>query len=431
MNFVRPVVGDTVFALASGVGRSAIAIVRVSGPHCSQIVGGMCRLPPPRSARLRELHRNGEVLDRALVLWFPAPGSYTGEDSAELHVHGGQAILEAVTDALMDAGARPAEPGEFTRRAFLAGKLDLLEAEAVADLIDADTPQQRAQALRQLSGEQGRLLHDWSSRLLHSLALQEALIDFSEEELPAIEADLLDGLKGLQGELRQHVALARLGERLRRGLVFTIAGPPNVGKSSLLNSLARREASIVSAMPGTTRDLVSVDMIFDGIPVTLVDTAGIRDADDDVEAEGVRRARDQAARSDMVIEVVEAAGCEAAVADIGRLFVANKIDLAPTPPGFLGVSVRTGAGLGELSRQLNSAARRLAGAGTSAMFNRARHAASLGEAATAVSAALACDNAEMRAEELRLAIQSLGRINGQVDTEDMLNLVFSSFCIGK
>ena len=432
MNFVGPgSARDTVFALASGIGRTAIAIIRISGPECRRVVGEICTLPPPRSARLRTLRAKGVVLDRALVLWFPAPGSYTGEDSAELHLHGGQAVLDAVTGALMDAGARPAEPGEFTRRAFLAGKIDLLEAEAVADLIDAETPQQRLQALRQLGGEQSRLLQDWSSRLLHSLALQEALIDFSEEDLPDLEAELVNGLRRLHDDLRRHTAAARIGERLRRGLVFAITGPPNVGKSSLLNALAQRDASIVSDSPGTTRDLVAVDLVLDGIPVTMVDTAGIREAADEVEAEGIRRARDQVARSDLVVTVVDASACQSIEFGHDQLLVANKVDLAPSPPGFLGVSVRTRVGLDRLSDALASAARRLAGSGHSAAFNRARHAAALGEAASAVATALASANAEIRAEELRLAIGSLGRINGQVDTEDVLDLVFSSFCIGK
>ena len=423
---------DTVFALASGAGRAAIAVVRVSGPDCGRVVGRICSLPPPRSTRVRTLRNSaGETLDRAIVLWFPGPGSYTGEDSAELHLHGGQAVLEGVTQALMENGARPAEPGEFTRRAFMAGKMNLLEAEAVADLVEAETPEQRAHALRQLSGEQTHLLHDWVSRLSRCLALQEALIDFSEEDLPDIEAEMLDDLRGLHDELRRHVAMTDAGERLRRGLVFVITGPPNVGKSSLLNVLAGRDASIVSAMPGTTRDLVTVDVILAGIPVTFVDTAGIRETTDEVEGEGVRRARNEVARSDLVMEVVDASTLGNVPPCQDGIFIANKVDLAPAPPGFLGVSVSTGAGLDRLISELTVNARRLIGAGGSATFNRARHRAALQGADSAVAAALACLNAEMRAEELRLAMQSLGRMIGQVDTDDILDMVFSSFCIGK
>lgn len=433
MNVVRHAdAGTTVFALASGIGRSAIAVIRISGPHCRQVVSSLCDLPPPRRAYLRVLRsRAGDALDRGLVLWFPAPASYTGEDSAELQLHGGQAVVDGVIAALMDGGARPAEPGEFTRRAFLSGKIDLLEAEAVADLVDAETSEQRTQALRQLGGEQSRLLSDWASRLLRCVALQEALIDFSEEELPDVETEMLEHLRTLQDELGRHGETARRGERLRRGLVFTIVGPPNVGKSSLLNVLARRNASIVSAQPGTTRDLVAVEIILAGVPVTLIDTAGIRQATDDVEAEGIRRARVQAEQSDMIIEICEASASESVVAHPHRLAVANKIDLAPPPPGVLGVSVQTGEGLDQLWSELELSARRLAGVGGSASFNRARHQAALQEARSAIGAAQDNPNSEMRAEDLRIAMQALGKITGQADTEDVLDLVFGSFCIGK
>ena len=422
---------DTIFALASGAGRSAVAVMRLSGAACGRIVGALCTLPPPRQAQLRALRAHGETLDRALVLWFPAPGSYTGEDSAELHLHGGDAVLEAVTEALVERGARPAEPGEFTRRAFLGGKMDLLEAEAVADLVDAETPQQRAQALRQLGGEQGRLLADWTSRLLHSLAMQEAMIDFAEEDLPDVEAELVDGLRRLQRELQQHLSSSRAGERLRRGLVFVITGPPNVGKSSLLNALAGRDAAIVSSSPGTTRDVVPVELVLAGIPVTLVDTAGLRETCDEAEAEGVRRAREQGARADLIIEVSDASAPGAPPSSPGHMHVANKTDLAPPPPGLLGVSVRTGDGIEDLRRALTARARRLAGVGGSPVFNRARHVTALREADGSISAALASAHSEIRAEELRLALQSLGRLNGRVDAEAVLDVVFSSFCIGK
>ncbi len=423
---------QTIFAPATGSGRSAIAIIRIAGPASGQIVGAMCSLPPPRTACLRNLRNSsGELLDQGLVLWFPGPQSYTGDDSAELHLHGGRAVLQATTDALIELGARPAEPGEFTRRAVLAGRMDLLDAEAVADLVDAETSEQRAQALRQIGGEQSRLLQDWASRLLHGLSLQEAMIDFAEEDLPDLEAEMLEILRRLDAELSEHAVRSMAGERLRRGLVFAITGPPNAGKSSLLNALCGRDAAIVAATPGTTRDPISVETIMAGIPVTLVDTAGLRETDDPVEAEGVARARNQSATADLVIMLADASADGPGAAVQGPLLVANKIDLAPAPSGFLGISVRSGMGMAELSLQLEAAARQLCGTSGSAIFARARHRAALADAGQAVSAALVTDNAELRAEELRSALQALGRLRGQVGSEEVLDMIFSTFCIGK
>ena len=301
---------DTIFAIASGAGRAAIAVMRISGADSAAMLralGG--RLPPPRRASLRRLRdAAGEALDQALVLWLPGPASYTGEDLVELHLHGGRAVIAGVADALVALGARPAEPGEFTRRAFLNGRMDLIEAEAVGDLVEAETSAQRAQALRQLDGALGGIYRDWAERLRVLLAQQEALIDFPDEDLPPeTEALALAELAALAGEIGDHLDDGRRGERLREGLVFAVTGPPNVGKSSLVNALAERDVAIVSATPGTTRDALEARVVLGGVPVTLVDTAGLRDAQDAIEAEGVRRARARAATADLVI-VVGAAG---------------------------------------------------------------------------------------------------------------------------
>jgi len=373
------------------------------------------------------------VLDRAVVLWLPGPGSYTGEDSAELHVHGGRAVVRAVSDALIGAGCRPAEPGEFSRRAFLHGKLDLLEAEGVADLVAAETEAQRRQALRLMEGATSAELTGWAGRLQRVLAWQEALIDFPDEDLPddtsqTIEAEIL----GLVTAIETARDDAVRGARVRDGLVVAVSGPPNVGKSSLVNALARRDVAIVAPSAGTTRDALEVVLEIAGVPVTLVDTAGLRETDDPVEAEGVRRARARVAQADLVMAVVDPRGGAAPPAETDRqLFVANKVDLAPAPPGWLGVSALTGAGVAALEAALGAAVRRLTEAGGSAVLSRARHQAALGDAAAALRRAADVGAEELRGEELRAAMQALGRLTGAVGVEDILDTVFLAFCIGK
>ncbi|HEX3576601.1 MAG TPA: tRNA uridine-5-carboxymethylaminomethyl(34) synthesis GTPase MnmE, partial [Rhodopila sp.] len=289
---------DTIFALASGSTRAAIAVMRLSGPNTGPTVAALIggALPAPRHASLRRLRDpSGALLDHALVLWFPAPNTYTGDDCAELHLHGGRAVIDGVADALATSGLRPAEPGEFTRRAFLNGRMDLVEAEAVHDLVAAETEAQRRQALRQLEGALGALYQDWADRLRGILAYQEALIDFPDEDLPPeVEDQLLATLRTVRTEVAAHLNDAHRGEKLREGLFFAITGAPNVGKSTLVNALAERDVAIVSAIPGTTRDALETRVILGGVPVTLVDTAGLRETTDSIEAEGVRRARARA-----------------------------------------------------------------------------------------------------------------------------------------
>ncbi|MEJ0018849.1 MAG: tRNA uridine-5-carboxymethylaminomethyl(34) synthesis GTPase MnmE [Acetobacteraceae bacterium] len=429
---------DTIFAVASGAGQAAIAVLRLSGPASRDVLAALCgRLPAPRRAALRRLRTpaDGE-LDRAIVLWLPGPGSYTGEDAAELHLHGGRAVQEGVAAALVALGARPAEPGEFTRRAFLNGRMDLTEAEAVHDLIAAETEAQRRQALRQLDGALGTLYGGWADRLRLLLAQQEALIDFPDEDLPPeVEAQVMADLAALHGAVTAHLDDGRRGERLREGLVFAVTGRPNVGKSSLVNALAERDVAIVSARPGTTRDVLETRVVLGGVPVTLVDTAGLRDTTDEIEAEGVRRARARAAAADLVIEVVEA-GEPAEAGEAGEagphLLVANKADLGGTvPAGAIGVSAVTGAGLAALRARLGEAARSLTDSAGPPPLTQARHRAALLEAAERLDGARTADLPELRAEDLRLALRALGRITGAVGVEDILDTLFARFCIGK
>jgi tRNA modification GTPase len=382
----------------------------------------------------------GELLDQALVLWLPGPHSYSGEDSAELHLHAGPAVIDGVADRLVQLGGRPAEPGEFTRRAFLNGRMDLIEAEAVADLVAAETAAQRRQALRQLGGELGAVVQDWADRMVQLLAEQEALIDFPEEDLPPeIERSIQARLAELRGELHRSLTDGHRAERLRDGLVFALAGPPNVGKSTLLNALAGRDVAIVSPVPGTTRDALETRIVLGGVPVTLVDTAGLRATDDPVEREGVRRALARAESADLVVEV-SAPDCVPASLPAGGasgcpiLRVLNKVDLLPEANpirGALGVSARGGTGLDALRETLAAHARALAIVGGSAPLTRARHRAALQDAAASLETAIAAPRPELRAEDLRLAVRAIGRLTGHVDVEDVLDLVFGQFCIGK
>jgi tRNA modification GTPase len=447
---------DTIFALASGSARAAIAVMRLSGPAAGPAVAALCggTLPAPRHASLRRLRDpSGAVLDQALVLWFPGPGTYTGEDSAELHLHGGRAVIDGVADALTEAGLRPAEPGEFTRRAFLNGRMDLVEAEAVHDLIAAETSAQRRQALRQLEGALGALYQDWADRLRGILAYQEALIDFPDEDLPPeVEEQLLATLRVVRAEIRTHLDDAGRGEKLREGLFFAITGAPNVGKSTLINALAEREVAIVSATPGTTRDALETRVVLGGVPVTLVDTAGLRETTDSIEAEGVRRALARARDADLVMTVVEAgtphpepgntcldaAGRDTSSLDLAAagagdcMLIVNKADLGlPGPEGALRISARTGMGMGALRDRLAQAARRMTESSGAPPLTRARHRAALLAAADHLDAAERAELPELRGEDLRLAMRALGRITGHVGVEDILDTVFSRFCIGK
>lgn len=428
---------DTIFAVASGAGRAAVAVFRISGPGSGAALDRLCRRrPAPRRATLRTLrNRDGEPIDRSLLLWMPGPGSFTGEDCLELHTHGGRAVVQDVAAALVALGLRPAEPGEFTRRAFLNGRMDLLEAEALADLIDAETSAQRRQALLQLEGGLGAVLAAWRSQLVAVLAQQEALIDFPDEDLPAqVEERLLETIGDLASAMRGQLDDNRRGERLREGVTVAVMGPPNAGKSTLINALAERDVAIVAATPGTTRDVLEARIEIAGVPVTLLDTAGLRDSDDPVEAEGVRRARQRAETADLLV-VAEAPG-EAPLAPLPDhprvLHVATKADLHPATEGStLRISARTGQGMDALRDVLATHVRDLTQAMGPPPLTRARHRAALQEAVAGLERALAAPYPELRGEDLRLALRALGRITGQVGVEDILDSVFRQFCIGK
>lgn len=439
----------TIYALATAPGRSGVAVVRISGPEAGSALAALTGrpLPAPRRAVLTKLRdpKTGDALDDALVLRFTAPASFTGEDVVELHLHGGRAVVTGVIEALATLpGLRLAEPGEFTRRAFENGKLDLTEAEAVADLIDAETTAQRRQALRQMEGALGKLYDGWRERLTRALAHIEADIDFAEDDLPGGVADAVRPvIAGLAGEIASHLDDGGRGERLREGLHIAIVGAPNAGKSSLLNALARRDAAIVSARAGTTRDIIEVHLDLGGYPVVLADTAGLRDAAaDEVEEEGIRRARDRAARADVKVAVFDAAtlpDLDPATLDLidsdtvvvfNKTDLATAVDLRPDLSPIL-VSAQTGDGLKLLEEKLTEfSADRLA-IGSAPSLTRARHRAALTECRESLLRALDAPLPELAAEDVRLASRALGRITGRVDVEDLLDVIFRDFCIGK
>jgi tRNA modification GTPase len=414
-----------------------LTVLRISGPAAGAALDALAgKRPKARLASLRDLRDAlGERLDQALVLWFPAPHSYTGEDCAELHLHGGRAVLAAVSDRLVELGLRPAEAGEFTRRAFLSGRMDLLEAEGIADLVAAETAAQRRQALRQLDGALGAIYRDWTARVTHLLAQQEALIDFPDEDLPPeVEEELRVELRRLLEQVGEHLNDNQRGERVRDGLVFAVAGPPNAGKSTLVNAVAQRDVAIVSPHAGTTRDILEVRIDLAGVAVTLVDMAGLRETTDAVEAEGVRRARTSIAQADLVIFLRAADEPMTAIDryDTPGLQLTTKIDLVPRWCGRgLGVSAQTGAGMADLIRDLGARARKLVDDSGSPALTRPRHRAALMEASQRLRAAEEASWPELRAEDLRMALRAIGRITGAVGVEDVLDSIFFQFCIGK
>ncbi len=443
-------VAETIIAVATAPGRAGVAVLRASGPQAGALAETLTRRPrpPAREAKLAGFYNpaDGALLDKGLLLWFPAPGSFTGEDVAEFQVHGSRAVLAALlTAACRVPGVRLAEPGEFTRRAFDNGKLDLTEVEGLADLIDAETEAQRRQAVRQLDGALGALVTGWQARLMRALAHCEATIDFVEEE--DVPADLLAAtrpdLAALLGEMQTHLADGR-GERLRQGLTIVILGPPNAGKSSLLNALAGREAAIVSDRAGTTRDVIELHLDLGGYPVTLVDTAGLRETNDPIEAEGIRRARARADQADLALVLLDRADWPRVPDELTpwltraeTIRLLTKSDAGQgaiteaEAAGWQPLSVRDGLGFEGLMVRLTERAEALLSTGADPLLTRNRHRAALSETCEALQRALSGHVPELITEDVRLALRGLGRIVGRVDVEDILGLIFAEFCIGK
>jgi tRNA modification GTPase len=444
---------DTIFALATAAGRAAVAVVRVSGPATLTVVETLCgKAPPPRMAALRKLRHDGVELDEALVLRFEGPASYTGEDSAEFHVHGGRAVVEALLAALSDLGLRLAEPGEFTRRAFENGKLDLAQAEGVADLIDAETEAQRRQALGQVGGALSQRYERWRDLLIHSLAMLEAAVDFPDEDLPEEVAERArPGLRTLSAELDAALADVSRGRRVRDGFRIALVGAPNAGKSTLLNGLVERDAAIVTDTPGTTRDVIEVPLVLGGYKVLIADTAGLRATVDIVEAEGVRRARAWAEDADLRLWVVDGfhvkhtVKLEAPIRS-GDWLILNKADIADASElavagarwieeglSVVSLSAHSEDGVANLRAALaDHVVSALSGAEFPAA-TRLRHAERLMEARSYLARALSEVGleVELAAEDVRLAARALEKITGRVDPEDVLGRVFLTFCIGK
>ena len=445
-----PTERDTIFALSSGRPPAAVAVIRVSGPRAGAALETLIgRVPAPRRASLARVRdpATGDVIDEGLALWFPGPNSETGEDIAELQVHGGRAVIAAVLSALgRIAGLRPAEAGEFTRRAFESGRMDLTAVEGLADLVAAETEAQRRQAFLQLKGLLGDRAETWRQRLIEALALVEAGIDFSEEE--DVPQDLLARALALIRPLAEEISQAGLGqgERLREGLRVAIAGPPNAGKSTLFNRLARREAAIVSPFPGTTRDVLEIHLDLGGYPVTVLDTAGIRETNDPIEREGVRRASEQSAGADLVLWVIDATAAQGSEPEVPAAWlVVNKMDLADLQAQeriestfssrrkIHFISSTTGAGVDELVNAISAFAQRFF-TPEAALVTRQRQRTHLRDTVIALKEAQQAaqeGREEIMAEQLRIATHALGRLLGRVDVEDVLDVIFRDFCIGK
>ncbi len=439
---------DTVFALASGRGRAGIAVVRLSGPAAFDAITKLTDKPLPkiRYAALREVKSldRSFLIDEAMIILFEGPKSFTGEDVAEIHLHGGPAIVEALFAELLKLpDFRLAEPGEFTRRAFELGRMDLTAAEGIGDLVNAETHAQHQQALRQMRGALGELYSKWRESLVGSLAHLEADIDFPDEDLPdGVAGAIRPKIAELRSEIERHLADGGRGEKIRDGLDVAIVGAPNVGKSSLLNYLARRDVAIVSEQAGTTRDVMEVHLDLGGYPVTIADTAGIRDAEDMVEQEGVRRARMRAEAADIIIFMSAENVSEGAEtlnfsnSNYIRYDVRNKVDLTGDDPTTRGerqfdLSVKYDRGVEALLSKLTDDVTSMLDVSGAPSLTRMRHRRALEDCVQALYRFDQAPDPELAAEDVRLATRALGRITGRVDVEDILDVVFGDFCIGK
>ncbi|MFE0016571.1 tRNA uridine-5-carboxymethylaminomethyl(34) synthesis GTPase MnmE [Mesorhizobium sp. NPDC059054] len=435
---------DSIVALSSGKLPAGVAVVRLSGSKTRFAIETISETSvPEREVALRRLKQaDGSLIDTGLVIFFAGPASFTGEDVAEFQVHGGRAVVSALLQTLTSIdGIRHAEPGEFTRRAFLNGKLDLVETEALADLINAETESQRRFALLNAGGAQSELYDAWRRRLVHARAMIEAEIDFADEDdIPGSVSDTVwSDMRRLSNEIAEHIAGFHAGEIIREGFDVVILGAPNAGKSSLFNALARREAAIVSDEPGTTRDLLEVALDLHGLKVRLTDTAGLREHAGTVEGIGIERARKRAENADLVAVLHD---MTATVPDIELptrsrvLRIGTKADLVSgrkknRPEFDVVLSAKTGEGVTQLLEKLGELAEEAAGAAGSLLPSRLRHVELLNEGNAFIEQALGQDDLELQAEDLRLAGERLGRIVGVVDVEDLLDVIFSQFCIGK
>jgi tRNA modification GTPase len=443
---------ESIFALSSGGGKAGIAVFRLSGPATAGAITALTGIVDPEPRRVLRVKITdpavGEEIDDGLLIWFPSPASFTGEDVAELHLHGSPAVIATVTEILSALdGFRAAEPGEFTRRAFDNGKLDLTQSEGLADLINAETSAQRRQARRQMSGELAELYEGWRDRLVHAAALFEAEIDFSDEDLPpGLREKVDEEIAAIVSEIEDHLDDNRRGQAIRDGVQVAIIGPPNAGKSSLLNWLARRDVAIVSETAGTTRDIIEVHLDLAGFPVTLADTAGIRVSDDAIEAEGVRRAEDRAELADFKVVVFDGAtwpevdGATTKLIDpAADIVLVNKLDLewrledgvgrlpCPATP----VSVQTGENLAHILGAIEDRIKEAYTPASAPFLTRQRHRDALAGCLESLRRFQEAPATELAAEDLRLAVRALGRITGRVDVEDILDVIFKEFCIGK
>jgi tRNA modification GTPase len=443
---------DTIFALATGMMKSAVAIIRISGPRTLEVVRAISKRDKfkPRQTSLTNISNpiTGEVIDQGLVLWFPGPNSFTGEDSAELQVHGSKVVIKLLLTALSQIeGMRMAEPGEFAKRAFVNGRMDLAEAEGLADLIDAETSMQHKQAIRQMKGEMSTLCEEWRSQLISALALVEAFIDFPDEDLPDyIVSELQETVGQLYNSISNKFNDNMVGERLREGLFIAIIGAPNVGKSSLLNALAKREVAIVSPIAGTTRDLIEVNLDIGGYPVTLCDTAGLRNSNDVIENEGIKRARERASTADCKIAMFDASILPELdkhtleLIDQNTIIIYNKVDIATikdfpalntasTEP--LLISTREQQGIEQVIASLTQLVDSIFSSIEAPVITRQRHRDNISTCLHHLEMFNLDKDIELAAEDLRLAARALGKITGKIDVETILDSIFSSFCIGK
>ena len=441
---------DTIFALATPPGKSGVAVLRLSGARSLEALTQLTRLQniTPRHVNYVTFHDplNWEIIDSGLAIYFKAPHSFTGEDVVELHIHGSIASIKQMLSTLGKMpGLRPAEAGEFTRRAFMGGKMDLLEAEGLADLIDASTTEQKSQAMRQMQGELSGFYDELRTRIVRALALLEAYIDFPDEDIPdSVLTDLNSEIQTIQNLINESLDDGRAGERLRDGIDVVIVGAPNAGKSSLLNLIAKRDAAIVSHKAGTTRDIIEIHLDISGYPVTLVDTAGLRESDEEIEAEGIKRAMKRAGDADIKLVVFDGSqlpqvdSTSLSLLDSNSILLVNKCDIATskewtasTPVKPLFISASTGQGVNALFAELESRISGFFSQHEAPFITRARHRSLLEESHNYLLNSTANLPLELKCEELRCAAQAVGKITGKIQVDDVLDVIFSSFCIGK